>query len=136
MLQRGKKSAASLSVVSPVTALPRLKPPEGLTESEAKLFRDLVAKAAPDHFVETDVPLIVAYAQAILLARWAFKAMGEQDIAFQTWQQAARTMAALATKLRLCPHSRSDPKTVGRRSRGFGGMSADAYLEGHSNDEN
>ena len=38
----------------------------------------------------------------------------------QVWQQAARTLATLATKLRLCPHSRTNPKTITRRSRGVG----------------
>jgi hypothetical protein len=120
MLQRGRKSVAALSVVTPISALPRLRPPEGLSEGEASLFRTIVAQAGADHFVDTDVPLIVAYVQAILLTRWAFKAMGEEAVAFQTWQQAARTMATLATKLRLCPHSRTDPKTVTRRAGGVG----------------
>lgn len=128
MLQRGRKSGAALSVVTPISALPRLKPPADLSEGEATLFRQIVAQASADHFTNTDVPLIVAYVQAILLSRWAFKQMGEEAVAFSTWQQSARTMATLATKLRLCPHSRSDPKTITRRSPGLG-MSASAYLD-------
>lgn len=134
MLQRGRKSAAAFSVVSPVERLPGLTPPAGLSEGEASLFRTIVAQAGAHHFVDTDTPLLVAYVQSVLLTRWAFKALGEEAMAFQTWQQAARTLATLATKLRLCPHSRSDPKTVARRVGGVG-MSGSDFLRLSGNTE-
>jgi hypothetical protein len=74
-----------------------------------------VAACAADHFTAADTPLLVAYCQAVLLVRSAFK---DIEVQFHAWQQAARTLAMLATKLRLCPHSRSDPKTITRRSPG------------------
>ena len=129
MLQRGRKSAASLSVVTSISALPRLRAPEGVSDGEASLFRTIVSQCDATHFVESDKPLILAYVQAVLLTRWAFKAMGEDGAAFQTWQQAARTMATLATKLRLCPHSRTDPKTISRRLGGIGVLGTSAYDE-------
>ncbi len=127
MLQRGRKSATKLAVVTPFQRVERLKQPENLTKSEAELFVATVSACSADHFVQSDANLLVAYCQAVLLTRWAFKQLGEDAAAFSTWQQAARTMAMLATKLRLCPHSRSDPKTITRRAPGVG-VSVDAYL--------
>lgn len=118
--QRGRKSAASLSVVTPITALPRLKPPADAREAEAELFRTIVSQCAADHFVASDAPLLLAYVQAVLLSRWTFQQIQEGGIGVQVWQQAARTMATLATKLRLCPHSRTDPKTITRHLPRFG----------------
>jgi len=119
MMQRGRKSASALSVVS-IETVPRLRVPDGLSNAEANLFRDIVAKCAADHFVPSDAPMLVAYCQAVLLTRGAFKMLDDSGMGFQQWQSAAKTMATLATKLRLCPHSRSDPKTITRHSRELG----------------
>src|SRR5262245_7532250 len=113
MMQRGRKSAEALQVVH-IDSVARLRPPPGLTPAEASLFRRVVSQCAADHFTASDTPLLVAYCQAVLLTRWAFKHLGEDGAAFQTWQMAARTLATLSTKLRLCPHSRTDPQTIPR----------------------
>src|SRR5262245_38260510 len=123
MMQRGRKSAASLSVIA-LETVPRLRVPSGLTKAEEDLFRLIVGQCAADHFVPSDGPLALAYMQPVLLSRSAFRQVTEAGIGVQTWQQAARTMASLATNLRLCPHSRSDPKTIGRHQRDFIGPSA------------
>jgi phage terminase small subunit len=123
MMQRGRKSATSLSVVA-IETVPRLRPPPDLTAAEDALFRQVIAQCAADHFTPSDAPLLVAYCQAVILGRSAFTQLSEGGGGFQVWQQAARTLAMLATKLRLCPHSRSDPKTVGRHQRAFSGASA------------
>jgi hypothetical protein len=102
---------------------PRVSPPAGLADKEKRLFQTIVAQCAPSHFVASDAPLIGAYVQAILLSRWAVK---EGDLA--TWERASKVMATMATKLRLCPHSRTDPKTITRRSPGGIGISASDYL--------
>jgi hypothetical protein len=136
-LKPGRKSAAELAIVPAVSVerVPRLQPPPGLSAGEVALFRRVVAECSADHFVASDSPLLVSYCQAVLLTRHAFKRIGEDAYSFQLWQQSARTLATLATKLRLCPHSRSDPKTVGRRSRGGIGLSAIDYLEMVSGDD-
>jgi hypothetical protein len=108
--------------------MPVLQPPPGISDGEALLFRQIVAQCDATHFVESDRPLLLAYVQAILLSRWAFRELSEDRLAFQTWQQSARTIATLATKLRLCPHSRTDPKTITRRGRGIG-INADTYFD-------
>src|SRR5262245_16469533 len=103
MMQRGRKSAEALQVVH-IDSVARLRPPPGLTPAEDALFRRVVAQCAADHFTASDTPLLVAYCQAVLLTRWAFKRLGEDGSAFLTWQQAARTLATLSTK----PHGSQD----------------------------
>src|SRR5262245_40389787 len=127
MLQRGRKGTAAVSIV-PIESVPRLRPPPGLGKAEDALFRQVVAQCSADHFTASDSPLIVAYCQAVLISRSAFTMIDESGVGFQTWQQAARTLATLATKLRLCPHSRTDPRTITRHARGLG-LSVDAYLD-------
>jgi hypothetical protein len=110
-----RKSAdeLSLSSVVPVDGAPvrRLEPPESLTESERVLFQQVVNACAAKHFVETDGPLLVSYVQATLMAH----AMARDPDAVAAWVQAVRTQMALATKLRLSPQARTDPKTTGRQ---------------------
>jgi hypothetical protein len=110
-----RKSAAelSLSSVVPVDGAPvvRLEPPASLTESERVLFRQVVSACAPRHFVETDGPLLVSYVQATLMAHATARDPG----AVEAWAKAVRMQMALATKLRLSPQARTDPKTTGRQ---------------------
>jgi hypothetical protein len=56
------------------------------------------------------LPLLVSFVQATLLAR---RTVRDPDVT--NWEKAARVQMALATKLRLSPQSRLDPKTVARR---------------------
>ena len=112
-----------------MVVVPRLRAPADLSEGEAALFRQVVAQCSADQFTASDTPLLVAYVQAVLLSQWAFKEMSEDRATFQLWQQSARTMATLATKLRLCPHSRTDPKTITRRLGGIGALRVSAYEE-------
>ena len=96
MMRRGRKGTAALSVVS-VEKLSRLRVPDGLSNAEANLFRDVVDKCAADHFTPSDGPMLVAYCQAILLTRGAFKMLDDSGMGFQQWQSAAKTMALLPT---------------------------------------
>ena len=118
MRQRGRKSA-DLIAMNVDGRPPRLTVPSGLNAKESALAQELIDSAAPEHFRATDAPLLVALVQATLmsrsLARDATKARDPAKIA--SWEKATRTMASLATKLRLSPQSRTDPKTVGRDIR-------------------
>jgi hypothetical protein len=101
-----RRSATPLSVVSPIGNAPRIPVPTGLSKDERELFGQLIVQCSPDHFARSDAPLIVAYVQAVLLSRKAFNQASKDAAALPTWERAAKTMATLATKLRLCPHSR------------------------------
>ena len=108
MRQRGRRSAASLAVINVTGTPPRPSPPPGLTKAERTLFAELVA--ASKHLTESDSQLLVSFAQATLTAQRAARDPSKID----AWERAVRVQAMLATKLRLSPQSRTDPKTVGR----------------------
>ena len=116
MAKRGRQSAAELSIVSIGSGRQRLVPPLDLNASEAKLFRELVASCAPDHFVQSDMPLLVSFVQATLLSRAAATALAKDVAMIGIWEKATRMQATLATRLRLAPQARTDPKTIARRS--------------------
>ena len=106
MRQRGRQSSASLSVIHVDGRPSRLEPPHYLNATEAAAFVELASTAG--HFVPTDTPLV---AQATVMARKAARDQKKLSV----WERAVRMQIALATKLRLTPQSRIDPKTVGRQ---------------------
>jgi hypothetical protein len=71
----------------------------------------------PRHFVKTDIPLLIGYVQAILLAKTSSKRMNDDPhnkTALLTWEKGVAIMGRLATRLRLAPQARLDAKQVGR----------------------
>ena len=94
---------------------PRLDPPLHLTDVERSLFTELVAACSPRHFVASDLPLLVSFVQATLLARQAITRASTDASMLSTWEKACRMQATLATRLRLAPQSRYDPKSVARQ---------------------
>jgi hypothetical protein len=111
MRQRGRKSlAANLVDFNQSGQRPRLIPPETLTNPERELFLATVNACSPEHFRGSDMPLLVAYVQATVLAQ---SAAGDPD-KFAMWERAVKTLAMLASRLRLSPQSRVDPKSIGR----------------------
>jgi phage terminase small subunit len=121
-----RRSQASLTVVRRrADGRPsRLSPPADMTESERTLFLRLVSGCTPEHFRSTDAPLLQEYVQQALLARQAAEEMraaggavvdGKVSPWFAVQQRAVKTMCVLATRLRLSPQTRIDPKTVGKK---------------------
>ena len=79
---RGRKSAASLSVVTPFLQRPR--PPAELTKEQAKEWRVIVNRLPPDWFQPEVFPLLVAYCRHVASARFVAKqldAIGSTDLA-------------------------------------------------------
>ena len=105
-----RRSLASKMFVAVDGSPPRLTAPAGLKSAERNLFEELVNAVAARHFQPADTSLIVSYVQATLLAH---STAGNPD-QVAVWEKAARLQMALATKLRLTPQSRTDPKTQGR----------------------
>jgi phage terminase small subunit len=122
MRQRGRKSAEALSVI-PINGKPnRLQPPESLSEAERKVFVDLVTACEPQHFRPADLPLLVRYVEACILADQAAEQLrlgavidGKPSPWVTIQEKAVRAMVALSMRLRLSPQSRIDPKTLGRQ---------------------
>ena len=90
--------------------------PGGLSEREATIFRDLVRSVDSAHFVESDLPLLTAYAQATAQHERAATALRrEGDVVNgrpSPWivvqEKAVRAMTALAMRLRLSPQARRE----------------------------
>jgi hypothetical protein len=113
MLQRGRKTAGKLSAVN-VNPAP-LKPPSFLTTDEQHLFTEIVDACDTRHFRVQDLPMLSSYVQACLLARAVVKRAADDPGMLVAWEKAVRTQMALATKLRLTPQTRTDPKTLARK---------------------
>ena len=105
---------APLTIASFMPGLRRLEPPPELGEVEAKVFRETIASAAVDHFQTEDLPLLAAYARAVVLERRAAEELaiaatvGEVPspwLAVHT--QMVRTLLQLTVRLRIGPRSRA-----------------------------
>ena len=115
MRQRGRRSAVSLVTFPSVNGdPPRLEPPETLTDDERRVFVELIGACNPRHFVASDLPLLIAFVQATVLSQHSAGAARKDDDALARWEKATRPLAMLATRLRLSPQARLDPKTLGR----------------------
>lgn len=115
---RGRRSTASLSVRAG-SGPPPIEPPDHLSEDEAAMFREIVAECKPGHFVPTDRLLLAALVHANVLMKSAFeRANRTGDIKdVSAFERSARTVALLATKLRLAPQSRMDGRVAERGTR-------------------
>lgn len=122
MKQRGRKSAAELSVIALDSQSAPPSPPATLSEPERELFVGIVAGCDAGHFRQTDLPLLSRYCEAAILAEQA--ALGLRDGAVvdgkpSPWivvqEKCVRAMVSLSMRLRLSPQSRLDPKTVARQ---------------------
>src|SRR5262245_55642439 len=114
MRHRGRKSADELATPSVNGEPPRLDPPPNLTEDERSLFGEIVKACPARQFVPSDLPLLVSFVQATLLRRHAVTTAASDAAMLALWEKATRMQATLATRLRLAPQSRVDPKTLAR----------------------
>jgi hypothetical protein len=128
-----RKSAASLALMPLVPddgRRQRLKPPHDLVGKGRELWIALVAACPPEHFIESDAPLLRQYVCMIDLAEHAagaLQASGPITDDGQRWfsvhQRAVRSMAVLAMRLRLTPAARSTARDSGRRAASMGPVS-------------
>jgi hypothetical protein len=114
-MQRGRKSAVSLVALDVTGQPPRLVAPDHLNAAERQLFVELIEACSPSHFTQSDLPLVASYVQATLLTRQSAAGMSDDPNLISAWERAVKLQAILATKLRLSPQSRIDPKTLGRQ---------------------
>jgi hypothetical protein len=118
VVQRGRKSGNVVALHNPASP-PPLSPPADLGRDEKALFAEIIKSCDAQHFVPSDTPLLTAYVQSILLSRSLSSAAGKKPDAgtVASWEKSMRGMAMLATRLRLAPQARNDPKSVGVRQR-------------------
>ena len=101
----------------------RVHPRPDAPASLQQIICDLVVSVPPSHFRDGDRDLIEMYAAAIALSRQSYTELEENgpviDGRVSPWvttlEKAHRSAVALAGKLRLCPQSRLDSKTVARQ---------------------
>jgi hypothetical protein len=90
--QRGRKSPGHLEMI-PVDGRPsRLEPPAYLTPEETGLFEELITSCGPEHFRQSDLPMLASFVQASLLARSA----GRDPAMVAEFDRVARLQATLA----------------------------------------
>jgi hypothetical protein len=108
-----RRSTDALAIVSLSPDRSRLVPPPELGEAEAKVFRETIAAVRIDHFQAEDLPLLCAYARAVVLERRAAQELAiaatvgnvaSPWLAVHT--QMARTVMQLTVRLRIGPRSR------------------------------
>jgi hypothetical protein len=110
MRQRGRKSAAGLSIV-PVAADQRPQPPARLSAAERRVWRDTVERL-PAHWFRGSEPVLESYCVAVDLSRFLseqVKAAAPGDKRFADLVKLLRAEAALVARLagtlRLTPRS-------------------------------
>jgi Phage terminase, small subunit len=119
----GRKPFKAVDVLTFGIPDSRLQPPSSLKGPERRVFIDLIAACPAAQFQSCDMPLLCVWATAAaqveqaageLAAGGMITTDGKVSPWFTIQQQAARTLALLALRLRLGPQSRSRmaPKTV------------------------
>jgi len=127
MGQRGRKSAASLSVAA-VTHLPnqRPEPPADLTQEQADEWRAVVGRMPVDWFPRETWELLANYCRHVVKARtlagvvdafdpeWFDTEDGlkRYDKLTQMAEREARALSSLATRMRLTQQSRHKAETA------------------------
>jgi len=101
MIQNGRKSAFSRTVVKPERARVPLVPPAHLNDEERTFLLDLLKDAAPEQFIPTDMPILASYAEACIAARRA-KQAGDWD----ALEKLTNVQCRLGIRLRIVPSTR------------------------------
>ena len=109
-----RKAADSLVVPLPSISK-RLKPPEALSAGARFEFLRIICCEKPEHFRDSDLPLLCQYCESAALAARATQELQRDDAPARwltVWEKANRNMVALSARLRLCPQSRqaNNPK--------------------------
>ena len=114
MPQPGRKSAAALAVTPPSPRANRLRPPLSLAETEASLFKQIIAHCSYDHFQPSDLPLLTRYCESSILAERAAAELREAPVIGgkpSPWlyvrEKSVRDLVALSMRLRLSPQARA-----------------------------
>jgi len=117
--QRGRKSAAQLSVIAALPGFKRPPPPEQLAPAEAEVWRMVVSGMKPEWINPACYHLLACYCQCAVTSAMLEREMRKlpvDDKKFGRLQrlncQITSTMCVLATKLRLCPSASRASKTA------------------------
>ena len=91
--------------------------PQTYSQLAASTFNQIVASVEPYHFRKSDVHPLASFAQAISLARFYARLIGEDPGAFKAWTEAIKLQNNFSTKLRLYPVEPCSPRSSERSTR-------------------
>jgi len=132
MAQRGRKSAASLTVVATagVETVRRPEPPSELTDEQAHEWRRIVNRLPADWFPAETHGLLIQYVRHLVASRRVAQLVAalegsdefdtdEYDKLLKMQEREGRALSSLATRMRLTQQSTFDKErdkgTKGRR---------------------
>ena len=112
-----RQAAAASGFAASTRAM--LKPPGDLNALEKETFLDIVLGSPPSHFLPSDLPLLTAYARAVVqekiaageLAR-AYVVSDKPSPWLPVWQASIRAVTTLARMLALSPGGRVPSKSA------------------------
>ena len=133
-----RKSAAAMT--TPIAKQPStlLQAPASLSQEERQVFVDLVLANKPQHFMPSDMPLLVTYCEVICQLRLASKELKKGIVAggkTNPWigvqERLIKSMVALSMRLRLSPQARSptNPSRASRQANAYEEMRSNGYFE-------
>ena len=112
------RQAAAAAGFATSTARATLSPPGDLNALEKQEFINIVLGTRPDHFVPSDLPLLAAYARAIVQEKIAAGELARAYVVddrpspwLQVWQASIRAVTTLARMLALSPGGRVPSKS-------------------------
>src|SRR6516162_5937532 len=117
MAKTGRKTAAERAISPEIDARKtRLRAPAELSAEERAVYSRIVGSADPQAFVESDLPLLVAYCQAVAQNQRAARGLNEGgdvvDGKPSPWlivqREARHSMATLSLRLRISPQARRE----------------------------
>lgn len=135
MIQRGRKSSASLSVVQLAPGMRRPDPPAELTPEQAEEWRAIVGRMPADWFTRENQAMLVDLCRHVVIARrvseqidafdpeWLADEEGlkRYDKLTSILERHTRTIASLSTRMRLTQQSRYNAaaaNTASERAKG------------------
>src|SRR4051794_27468118 len=103
-----RKSSAALQFASGTAS--RIRPPDDFDGDARKLFVDLGVACRPDHFTDSDIPLLARYARALVAEKLAADELERASVVddrpspwLAVWQARMRSITTLSRMLRLNP---------------------------------
>lgn len=134
MAPRGRKSNASLQVVTPdaaaIEAIPRQPAPDELSDEEAREWTAIVNRMAADHFGRETQALLAQYVRHVVRARKIAAMLhamedGEGQLDISDWDRLTKmqrreteAIKSLSASMRLSQQSVIEPKkTKGRTAQ-------------------
>lgn len=118
-----RESAASAAFPRADAVSSRPQPPPDLSPEAREIFEGLVRTAPKNHFRASDAAVLAVYAVAVATSRRAERELKDGPITAagrtSPWvkiqNDAAKTIASLSMRLRLCPQARMTARANGRQ---------------------